>query len=170
MNDIRFCLIQPLSPFCNLQHDGNELQGQWKLAAGTDSEVAMGWIKRHVQTFSDGFKGIGIGGGDYFVLPRSAWAGTWTHSAGEWRLRRGKIASKDPAVNHGVTLSFCPSRLLFCDVTAALWSGDINSDFNTFAIQIKVLQQVMMRCVPYLPTQLELGFFLSHAAIHVRIS
>jgi hypothetical protein len=77
------------------------------MAAGTDAEVGMGWVKNHVQTFSDGFAGVGITGAEYFVLPRSGWAGTWAHSA-------------------------------------ALWSGDISSDFATFAIQIKVLQQAML--------------------------
>lgn len=96
-----------VAPSPAAQHFGNALQGQWKLSAGTDAEVGMGWVKNHVQTFSDGFAKVGITGAEYFVLPRSGWAGTWAHSA-------------------------------------ALWSGDISSDFGTFAIQIKVLQQAML--------------------------
>ena len=82
-------------------------EGTWKFLAGTDAEIGEAWVQQHTKMLQDGFATKGIMPGDYFILPRSAWAGTWRHSA-------------------------------------ALWSGDIHSTFDELAIQIKVLQGVMM--------------------------
>jgi alpha-D-xyloside xylohydrolase len=89
------------------EHFGNENEGKWKLAAGTDSEVGEAWIQQHARVFAEGFGARGITPDDYFILPRSAWVGTWRYSA-------------------------------------ALWSGDIVSTFEELALQLKVLQGVMM--------------------------
>ena len=67
----------------------------------------MGWVQQHTRVFADGFATRGITPDDYFILPRSAWVGSWRHSA-------------------------------------ALWSGDIVSTFDELALQILVLQGVMM--------------------------
>ena len=77
------------------------------MLAGTDAEVGEAWVQQHAKMLHDGFASKGIGAGDYFILPRHAWAGSWRYSA-------------------------------------ALWSGDIESTFDELAIQIKVLQGVMM--------------------------
>ena len=89
------------------EHFGGASEGTWKMLAGTDAEVGEAWVQQHAKMLHDGFASKGIGAGDYFILPRSAWAGTWRYSA-------------------------------------ALWSGDIQSTFDELAIQIKVLQGVMM--------------------------
>ena len=41
-------------------------------------------LGQHVQVFADGFASKGIAPSEYFVLPRSTWAGVWRHSAGLW--------------------------------------------------------------------------------------
>jgi alpha-D-xyloside xylohydrolase len=89
------------------EHFGGALEGTWKMLAGTDAEVGEAWVQQHAKMLHDGFASKGISSGDYFILPRSAWAGTWRYSA-------------------------------------ALWSGDIDSSFAELALQIKVLQGVMM--------------------------
>ena len=77
------------------------------MLAGTDAEVGEAWVQQHAKMLHDGMATKGIGAGDYFILPRHAWAGSWRYSA-------------------------------------ALWSGDITSSFDELALQIKVLQGVMM--------------------------
>jgi alpha-D-xyloside xylohydrolase len=79
----------------------------WRFSAGTGAEVGPAWVQAHTKTFAEGFATKGIAPSDYFILPRSAWAGSWRYSA-------------------------------------ALWSGDIQSTFEELAIQVKVLQGVMM--------------------------
>ncbi len=89
------------------EHFGGANEGQWRLSAGTDAEVGEAWVQQHARVFADGFATQGITTDEYFILPRSAWVGSWRHSA-------------------------------------ALWSGDIISTFDELALQIKVLQGVMM--------------------------
>jgi hypothetical protein len=79
----------------------------WLYSAGTGPEVGEAWVQTHARTFAEGFATKGIAPTDYFILPRSAWAGSWRYSA-------------------------------------ALWSGDIESTFEELALQVRVLQGVMM--------------------------
>lgn len=58
--------------------------GQWRFSAGTDVEVGEAWVRNHARTFTEGMATIGVGPDDYFVLPRSAWIGSWRYSAGLW--------------------------------------------------------------------------------------
>ena len=58
--------------------------GNWRFAAGTDAEVGGAWVQQHTRMIADGMKTIGIEPDDYFILPRHAWAGTWSHSAALW--------------------------------------------------------------------------------------
>ena len=58
--------------------------GNWRFAAGTDAEVGGAWVQQHTRMIADGMKTIGIEPEDYFILPRHAWAGTWSHSAALW--------------------------------------------------------------------------------------
>jgi alpha-D-xyloside xylohydrolase len=81
--------------------------GDFRFELGTDTEIGEAWIQQHVRTFADGLATLNISGADYFVLPRSSWAGAWKYSA-------------------------------------ALWSGDIVSSFSELAMQVTVLQGVMM--------------------------
>ena len=53
--------------------------GNWRFAAGTDAEVGGAWVQQHTRMIADGMKTIGIEPDDYFILPRHAWAGTWSH-------------------------------------------------------------------------------------------
>ena len=72
------------------EHFGAAAEGTWRLAAGTDAEVMPAWTQQHARALAEGFATKGIGPSDYFILPRSAWAGSWTHSAALWS---GDIAS-----------------------------------------------------------------------------
>jgi alpha-D-xyloside xylohydrolase len=66
------------------EHFGSANEGNWRFTAGSDAEIGEAWVREHVKTFADGFASKGIMPGDYFVLPRHAWAGTWRYSAGLW--------------------------------------------------------------------------------------
>jgi len=76
------------------EHFGGANEGQWRLAAGTDAEVGMAWVQQHARVFADGFATRGITPDEYFILPRSAWVGSWRHSAALWSgdivVRRGE--------------------------------------------------------------------------------
>jgi alpha-D-xyloside xylohydrolase len=58
--------------------------GQLRLAGGTDSEVGEAWIQQHVRAMAEGFADDGFAPNEFFLLPRSAWAGTSRYSAGVW--------------------------------------------------------------------------------------
>ncbi len=66
------------------EHFGGKSEGKWALSLGTDAEVGEAWIQQHARVFADGFAPLGITPDDYFILPRSAWVGTWRHSAALW--------------------------------------------------------------------------------------
>ena len=103
------------------EHFGSQFEGTWRYLAGTDAEVGEAWVQQHARMLQEGFASKGIEPGDYFILPRHAWAGTWRYSA-------------------------------------ALWSGDIESSFDELALQIKVLQGVMMSGVALWTTDIG-GYF-----------
>ena len=58
--------------------------GQFRFNLGTDTEIGMAWVQQHVRTFAEGLATLNITGEDYFVLPRSSWAGAWKFSAALW--------------------------------------------------------------------------------------
>ena len=58
--------------------------GKLRLQAGTDSEVGEAWIQQHLRAMSEGFASDGFAPDEFFLLPRSAWAGTSRYSAGLW--------------------------------------------------------------------------------------
>jgi len=58
--------------------------GQFRLAAGTDSEVGEAWVLQHVRAMAEGFAGDGYAPDEFFLLPRSTWAGAQRYSAGVW--------------------------------------------------------------------------------------
>ena len=58
--------------------------GQWKLAKGLDTEVLPAWTYDWSKGFSDEMRRIGVEEGDFFLLSRSAWAGTPSHGAALW--------------------------------------------------------------------------------------
>jgi alpha-D-xyloside xylohydrolase len=91
------------------EHFGGDLEGQWRLMAGTDAEVGEAWVREHVKGFQEGFATKGIAPGDYFVLPRHAWVGSWKYSAALWS---GDIES-----------SFDELAIQIRDVQGALMSG-----------------------------------------------
>ena len=66
------------------EHFGDSTEGQWNMSVGTDAEIGEAWIQTHALTFAEGFASKGINASDYFILPRSAWVGTWRHSAALW--------------------------------------------------------------------------------------
>ena len=66
------------------EHFGGSSEGSWKLLAGTDAEVGAAWVRDHAKMYNEGFATQGIQPGDYFILPRSAWIGTWRYSAALW--------------------------------------------------------------------------------------
>jgi alpha-D-xyloside xylohydrolase len=68
------------------EHFGADQEGSWRFLAGTDAEVGSAWIQQHARIFHDGFAKLDppIMASDYFILPRSAWAGSWRYSAALW--------------------------------------------------------------------------------------
>ena len=58
--------------------------GKVRFAAGTDSEIGEAWIQQHLRAISEGFAADGFAPDEFFLLPRSAWAGTSRFSAGVW--------------------------------------------------------------------------------------
>ena len=66
------------------EHFGASMEGQWRLQAGTDGELMMGWNQLHTRMLAEGFASKGITAEDYFILPRSAWVGSWRYSAALW--------------------------------------------------------------------------------------
>jgi alpha-glucosidase (family GH31 glycosyl hydrolase) len=56
--------------------------GQWKLAAGDDTEVLPAWVKYWAGGFADKFRELH--GDDFLILSRNAWAGTWSSGAALW--------------------------------------------------------------------------------------
>lgn len=58
-------------------------QGDIRLSLGTDTEIGAAWVQQHIRALTDGFSSIGVS--DYFLLPRSHWAGVWRGGAiGVW--------------------------------------------------------------------------------------
>eukprot|EP01065_Artemidia_motanka_P024933 TRINITY_DN29862_c0_g1_i1.p1 TRINITY_DN29862_c0_g1~~TRINITY_DN29862_c0_g1_i1.p1 ORF type:complete len:691 (+),score=186.23 TRINITY_DN29862_c0_g1_i1:68-2140(+) len=64
--------------------------GQWRMQLGSDAELLPAWVKHWVGSFKDGMAKMGKKPGDYFILARSAWAGTAAYGAALWS---GDIAS-----------------------------------------------------------------------------
>ena len=58
--------------------------GQFSLAGGTDNEIGEAWIQQHVRAMAEGFASDGYAPNEFFLLPRSTWAGVHSHSAGVW--------------------------------------------------------------------------------------
>jgi alpha-D-xyloside xylohydrolase len=58
--------------------------GEVRLQGGTDSEVGEAWVQQHVRAMAEGFAGDGYGPDEFFLLPRSTWAGASRYSAGVW--------------------------------------------------------------------------------------
>lgn len=58
--------------------------GMQRYAGGVDNEVGMAWVQQHVRAFSDGFAAAGRAPNEFFLLPRSTWAGMSRYSAGMW--------------------------------------------------------------------------------------
>lgn len=58
--------------------------GQFSLAGGTDNEIGEAWIQQHVRAMAEGFASDGFAPNEFFLLPRSTWAGVQAHSAGVW--------------------------------------------------------------------------------------
>ena len=52
--------------------------------AGTDNEVGMAWVQQHLRAFAEGFAADGLSPSEFFLLPRSTWAGASRYSAGMW--------------------------------------------------------------------------------------
>jgi alpha-glucosidase (family GH31 glycosyl hydrolase) len=134
------------------EHFGSTREGTWRMSLGTDAEVGEGWVQAHAKTFAEGFASKGIAPSDYFILPRSAWAGSWRYSAALWSVFAHYLSSSFSPTRHSLqesthsasyvypSLGLAPSPFLF----TCCRSGDISSSFEELALQVKVLQSVMM--------------------------
>lgn len=65
------------------RQDGKHV-GNVSLSVGTDAEVGAGWVAQHLRSFAEGFASRGVGPSEFFLLPRSQWAGGARFSAGLW--------------------------------------------------------------------------------------
>ena len=118
------------------EHFGATMEGKWRLQAGTDGELMMGWNQLHTKMLADGFASKGIAPEDYFILPRSAWIGSWRYSAALWsgdiescvsRARPPLPPTSAPPPNPYLCTDPSPSRT-----------------FEELALQIKVAQGTLM--------------------------
>jgi alpha-D-xyloside xylohydrolase len=75
--------------------------GQWQLARGLDTEVLTAWTYQWSKGFSDEMARTGVAPGDFFLLSRSAWAGTPSHGAALWS---GDIRSSWSELKTAVTV------------------------------------------------------------------
>ena len=91
--------------------------GQWDLFAGTDAEVLPAWIHYWIKGISDGMNSIGAAPGEYFILSRNAWAGTWSYGGALWS---GDIGSNWHELETAVTVGQGASMS-----GVALWTTDI---------------------------------------------
>ena len=73
--------------------------GQWKLAKGLDTEVLPAWTYEWSRGFSD--KMDELGESEFFLLSRSAWAGTASHGSALWS---GDIGSNWGELQTAVTV------------------------------------------------------------------
>ena len=91
--------------------------GQWELFAGSDTEILPAWVKYWSDGFRRGFEQIGAKPGEFFILSRNAWSGTWANGA-------------------------------------ALWSGDISSNWDDFKKAVTISQGVAMSGIPLWTTDI----------------
>eukprot|EP00937_MAST-01D_sp_MAST-1D-sp2_P006861 g6861.t1 len=75
--------------------------GQWKLAKGLDTEVLPAWTYDWSRGFAKKMAELGHRPGEFFLLSRSAWAGTASHGAALWS---GDIASSWQELHNAVTV------------------------------------------------------------------
>ena len=116
--------------------------GQLRFQGGTDSEVGEAWIQQHVRAMSEGFAADGFAPDEFFLLPRSAWAGTSRYSAGVWSGVRGRLPS-----THTRSFAFCaPSHTHSPPPPLPSLSHpqDIDSTFEELGKQVRVLQQMAL--------------------------
>jgi alpha-D-xyloside xylohydrolase len=66
--------------------------GQWRLHAGTDTEVIPAWVQYWSKGFSQRFIDVHPDG-EYFILSRNAWAGTSAHGTALWCVRPAYLSS-----------------------------------------------------------------------------
>jgi alpha-D-xyloside xylohydrolase len=99
------------------EHNGASMEGHWRLHAGSDGELMMGWNQLHTKMLADGFAAKGIMPEDYFILPRSAWVGSWRYSAALWS---GDIESSFAEL--AIQIRVAQGTLLS---GVALWTTDI---------------------------------------------
>lgn len=96
--------------------------GQWDLFAGTDAELLPAWIHYWIKGISDGMNSIGAASGEYFILSRNAWAGTWSYGGALWS---GDIGSNWHELETAVTVGQGASMS-----GVALWTTDVRSRFS----------------------------------------
>ena len=63
---------------------GSQNFGAVRFSGGTDSELGEAWVQQHVRAMAEGFTGDGYKSDEFFLLPRSTWAGNSRYSAGVW--------------------------------------------------------------------------------------
>ena len=74
--------------------------GQWRLHAGTDTEVIPAWVKYWSKGFAERFIDVHPDG-EFFILSRNAWAGTSAHGTALWS---GDIGSNWGELETAVTV------------------------------------------------------------------
>jgi len=96
--------------------------GEWKLRNNekeqiTDAEVVPAWVKGWTDGFADGMASIGAEPGEYFILTRNMWTGTWKNGAALWSGDIGsrfEILAGQVRAGQGAAMSGIP-----------LWTTDI---------------------------------------------
>ena len=73
--------------------------GQWSFHAGSDGQLIPAWVRYYTDGMAKGLREIGHKDGDFFILSRNAWAGTWTNGAALWS---GDVASTWASLNSSI--------------------------------------------------------------------
>lgn len=76
--------------------------GAGKSGGMSDNEVGMAWVQQHLRAFAEGFAADGRAPNEFFLLPRSTWAGGSRFSAGIWS---GDITSTFPELARQVVIA-----------------------------------------------------------------
>ena len=105
--------------------------GQWDLFAGTDAEILPAWVHYWIKGISDGMNSIGAAPGEYFILSRNAWAGTWSYGGALWS---GDIGSNWHELETAVTVGQGASMS-----GVALWTTDVRKAPHPMPFRLYVL-------------------------------
>eukprot|EP01061_Rhynchopus_euleeides_P014703 TRINITY_DN25376_c0_g1_i3.p1 TRINITY_DN25376_c0_g1~~TRINITY_DN25376_c0_g1_i3.p1 ORF type:complete len:724 (+),score=302.45 TRINITY_DN25376_c0_g1_i3:176-2347(+) len=73
--------------------------GQWSFHAGSDAQMIPAWVRYYTDGMAKGLRSTGLADGEFFILSRNAWVGTWGNGVALWS---GDVASSWDSLNSSV--------------------------------------------------------------------